>query len=223
MSTGEVLVAMDDDDVYGSGYIGQMVKFLQTNPSVQLTNLDGYINMEVLDDGTQRFGTGSMGKRTGATFAFRRSLIQNDACQYTNKTGSDEWNLYNCAKTKHGEAALQQTPYHKLNNKDAYVKTSWAFQTVMEKFDNPLAAKALDFKVKKGIKEPKTIEHEEDKTIEISVQGKKHRITLKDQYPYRVEKAMAIADLMLSDTVPMGQAFARMKETCLSSGDWHMY
>ena len=44
-------MAMDDDDVYGSGYVDFMVDYLAAHPKRQLVNLDGYISMSVDEDG----------------------------------------------------------------------------------------------------------------------------------------------------------------------------
>jgi hypothetical protein len=222
-ASGQVMVAMDDDDVYGSGYVDFMVKFLAAHPRLKLINLDGYISMSVDEDGSQKFGSGQMGKRTGATFVFFRAPYIHHNCMYTNKTGSDEWALKDCIKQNFGPDGFMQVPFGQMTNKQAYIKTGWAFQTVLERFQNRLAAKALDFPVKKGDKVTKDLRHDVDKMVEITVEGKKKKITEKEQYMMRVAKALSIADLMLSESRPMSEGMSAVKNWCKSSGDWHDY
>jgi len=222
-STGEVLMAMDDDDVYGSGYVDFMVDYLAAHPKRQLVNLDGYISMSVDEDGSQKFGSGQMGKRTGATFAFQKSLYSNHGCMYTNKTGSDEWALFDCVRDTHGAAGFTQVPFDMMTNKQAYLKTGWAFQTVLERFQNRLAAKALDFPTKQGDKVTQDLKGDVDKMVSITDEGKKKSIKEKDQYMMRVAKALSVADLMLSEHLSMKAGMKAITDWCKSAGDFHSY
>jgi len=150
LSKGDIVVAMDDDDVYGAGYVQYMVEYLLAHPEAQLISLSGSLGMSVRKDGSVAWSVGKLGEKTGSTFVFRRAVYSQHGCMYTNKTGSDEWALYQCIHSIFGAHGTAQVDVGEMTPRQAYVKTQWAFQTVMQEFDNPYAAKVLEFATKSG-------------------------------------------------------------------------
>lgn len=216
-TSGDFVVAMDDDDVYGPQYIGFMVNKLLTNSSLQLVNLHEYFGIAIKKDGSLYFQVGHMGEKTGATFVFRRSLRTKFGCEYTNTTGQDENKLHSCIVDHFGESAIQSIELSQepdFKSPSMYVKSSWALQTTSLNFKNEAVARQLGY-------EPMTatdhVSHF-DEAVTHKLVGRE-----KKKYLDRVGKALQVVDMLISADMPVSQEFDMLTKFCSKTGDMQLY
>jgi hypothetical protein len=221
-ATGDVIVVMDDDDLYGAGYIDFMLRHLYAKPRRLLINLSRYLGMQVQADGNARFQTGTMGTGIGATFVFKRSVFEHRAatelqCLYANVTGEDDNALWSCVgnthdadKAVHGGFAVAQADPYNASTSTLYIKTAWALSTTMEVFKNPWQTAGMGFtKHRKNVK----IADYSHAVSQKLTGNRKHR------YMERVAENMAAMDVLLSSDRGIGELLHGMKDACARAHD----
>jgi len=216
-ATGDIIVNMDDDDVYGPSYISFMVTKLLSDRTFQLVNLHDYLGLAVKKDGTMYFQVGRMGEKTGATYVFRRSVRTDHGCEYTNTTGQDENRLHACIISNYGQQAIHPIEIAnepEFKTRQMYIKSSWVLQTTALNFKNEAVARRLGY-------EPLTAtdhdNHFEDAVV--------HKLVGHEKKLYldRVAKALNVLDMLLSFDQPASKLFHTFKQFCGKTGDMQLY
>jgi len=222
-ATGDVIVVMDDDDLYGEDYIPFMVQHLYSDPRLLLINMKRYLGIQVQSDGAALFQRGNMGTGVGATFVFKRSVgLEKEGvnqCWYPDNTGEEDNGLWSCVGNfhetdyNHGGFAVGQADPGNQSSSVMYLKMAWALSTTMKTFKNKFQTAEMGFRTGADANAAH-LASEDYSAVKHVLSG-----SAKKTYMARVAEHMAALDLMLSKDRPIDELLKALVDACVKGGD----
>lgn len=109
ISRGEIIVNMDDDDVYDVSHVSHVVSEFQNYPEAKIVYQRNVLHHTINIDGSSNVEGGQFGPYVGAVMAFKKSALS--TCQYGGNWATEEHSLVHCInKSAHDIRPLSSDP-----------------------------------------------------------------------------------------------------------------